>query len=513
VKITDADSYAALHENAVGGGIADHAILREDIIDVGAEHVRLVAPKFHEFGDTRYRRIEYWMEATTRFREFMPKAILVDPADPDENGDPGPSERHIKVVGPREVRWIPSSAPPPAPAVLYVVPTFGWTRSTGATGTQRTWRRGGGLRVYLDRPWNVSGYGEMLAVVLAPSTFTGDPDTAPARRPYKKLVTQWGNDPIWDSPAIPTIAPARAAFPRARTAPDPAGAWLPAGSPPTEAGQPDGPFQVTGLGDATAPLEIAPHDVFYDPERKLWYCDIEIDQGGAYWPFVRLALARYQPVSVTGCHLSEVVLADFMPLTADRSLSVTPGRGGLTRRVVVSGRAPENSSGRAEAQAAQRSAEGRPADVAPSTVFEAWVERLDASLGEDFGWQRVPEPEAGAGGGAAGGLLGQIRVDPGRFTVARRGASAARLRQVMELKAAGRFSEILELGVELGPVLNLFELFDTTLTLPAAPTPEARLRLVVAEYEEYLVDDAQPYDAPPTQKGRRLVFVEHVELT
>jgi hypothetical protein len=23
--------------------------------------------------------------------------------------------------------------------------------------------------------------------------------------------------------------------------------------------------------------DIAPHDVFYAPERRLWYCDIEID--------------------------------------------------------------------------------------------------------------------------------------------------------------------------------------------------------------------------------------------
>jgi hypothetical protein len=36
--------------------------------------------------------------------------------------------------------------------------------------------------------------------------------------------------------------------------------------------------------------------------------------------------------------------------------------------------------------------------------------------------------------------------------------------------------------------------------------------LVIAEYEEYLVDDDQPYDGIPTEKGRRLVFVEHVEF-
>jgi hypothetical protein len=41
---------------------------------------------------------------------------------------------------------------------------------------------------------------------------------------------------------------------------------------------------------------------------------------------------------------------------------------------------------------------------------------------------------------------------------------------------------------------------------------ERRHRLVIAEYEEYLVDDDHPYDKTPSSKGRRLVFVEHVEL-
>jgi hypothetical protein len=36
---------------------------------------------------------------------------------------------------------------------------------------------------------------------------------------------------------------------------------------------------------------------------------------------------------------------------------------------------------------------------------------------------------------------------------------------------------------------------------------------VIAEYEEYLVDDDSPYNAIPTKKDRRLVFIEHVEVT
>ena len=105
-----------------------------------------------------------------------------------------------------------------------MVPTFGWTRSRSDGGEVTSRRSGGGLRGYLNRSWSASGYGEMLAVVLAPSSFTGEPETEPEGHPYKKLVTQWGNDPIWASPFVAGIAPSRSSFPRARTAPDPAGA-------------------------------------------------------------------------------------------------------------------------------------------------------------------------------------------------------------------------------------------------------------------------------------------------
>jgi len=52
-------------------------------------------------------------------------------------------------------------------------------------------------------------------------------------------------------------------------------------------------------------------------------------------------------------------------------------------------------------------------------------------------------------------------------------------------------------------------LWEGDVVLPAGLT---RCRLVVAEYEEYLVDDSRPYDKTPTQKGRRAVFVENVEF-
>jgi hypothetical protein len=63
----------------------------------------------------------------------------------------------------------------------------------------------------------------------------------------------------------------------------------------------------------------------------------------------------------------------------------------------------------------------------------------------------------------------------------------------------------------IGQILVTPTLWQGTVTLPQTRGTK-RFRLVIAEYEEYLVDDAMPYDRIPTKKDRRLVFVEHVEL-
>ncbi|HWA60885.1 MAG TPA: hypothetical protein VG939_05895, partial [Caulobacteraceae bacterium] len=98
----------------------------------------------HVFGDTRYRRVTYVLDATTRYREFMPEAIRG-------------KEDELKVSSPPQRTWAANAAPPPPPKVLYVVPTFGWTRRSLGDRTASL-RAGGGLRVYLDRPWFASGF-------------------------------------------------------------------------------------------------------------------------------------------------------------------------------------------------------------------------------------------------------------------------------------------------------------------------------------------------------------------
>ncbi len=151
-----------------------------------------------------------------------------------------------------------------------------------------------------------------------------------------------------------------------------------------------------------------------------------------------------------------------------------------------------------------------PAKLGGSTVVEVGLERLDASKGEDFGWERVASADGvraqspvirGAGPAAAPALGGRARF-----------VAAPKVARANELLAAGRHAELVSSGL-VDVLRGFFELWDGTVTLPEDPSPEARFRLVVTEYEEYLVDDDRPYDRVPTRKGRRLVFVEHVELT
>ena len=115
----------------------------------------------HELGDTKHRMVTYRTTATTRFREYFPPAITGDPS--------------LITTASDALVDVPSSRRPEPPEVAYAVPIFGWDEARYARSRLagkirppafRRTRRGGGLRVYLRRPWWSSGEGERLAVVL-----------------------------------------------------------------------------------------------------------------------------------------------------------------------------------------------------------------------------------------------------------------------------------------------------------------------------------------------------------
>jgi hypothetical protein len=60
-----------------------------------------------------------------------------------------------------------------------------------------------------------------------------------------------------------------------------------------------------------SPEPLAVSVLAYEPQIDQsdghWYCDITVDHGAAYFPFLQPGLVRYQPHSVNGLELSRSV--------------------------------------------------------------------------------------------------------------------------------------------------------------------------------------------------------------
>ncbi len=415
-------------------------------------------PVTHDFGDTRYRRVGYRMTGTTRFTKFLPPP-LQEPGHVDD----------LTVTSGETIGWVPNSAPPPAPDVVYVVPTFGWNRLFG-DGSARSRRTGGGLRVYLRRPWLVSGFMEMLGVVLPPAG--GDVPASSAR-----FVTQWGSDPTMTKAGIPTPSPPPSSFGLAVTSGPIEQSRLDPLIPDREGDLPPGPFRTTNLTLAGAPasttVDVVPHLVRWDADRQLWYSDIVIRPDAEYMPFIRLALARYQPISSDGAHLSPIARTEVIQLLPDRLLTMTR-TGDRAYRVAVYGVGPDHGE----------------------NLVELDAERLDPG-GGDLSWEALD----GVG----------VRDVPPAPTRPR--PREADVRLVTDLLEANRVSELLE-RPDLIELLRPPLLRDVEITLPRGPSEGERFRLVVTEFEQRDADAHHLDPEPPAghDPRRRPIYVETIDL-
>jgi hypothetical protein len=288
-------------------------------------------PTAHEFGDTRHRLVSYTSTAASPFREDFPNAWLDEPD-------------RTSVTGEVMELDLPSSAPPPHPEVLSVMPTLGWSSATGGEQVTVT-RSGGGVRVWMARGWCASGDGELLGVVTGSAVLTPSSDN------YAR-ISILAADPARRGVVPENLGPHL--FRNAATAP----ATLP-------------------MPGATGTVQVTGFMPTFDSATKRWFCDIDIDTGSAYQPFLRLALVRYQPSSLVGCHLSAPVMVDIVQTLPDRVATVVTGSGGPSCTVTVVGPSYDAIAEPTQVRT----------DAAALARMTVRVQRRDAAIADDeLGW-------------------------------------------------------------------------------------------------------------------------------
>jgi len=324
----------------------------------------------HRWEDTKHRNVTYQFRATTRFREYFEAESLAPVPGNGFDGDDGRS-----VVGKRVTVSVPSSATPAAPLIHSVIPLMRWSVGTEPEQPVAVRRsRRPGVRIYLERPWFSTGEGELLAVLLAP--FGADTG-------LESIVSQWGADPIWRAQNVASR-----------------GMWmgfdnlisaLGLTDRPDDARPTSPPVSMPYVGVKGSPMvTVLGYRPRYNAERQLWFVDVAIDPGDHFWPFVRLSVARYQPDSIDGCHLSAPVQCEFVQLMPERTASVS--RTDIRHvRVVVSG--PIGTRGGSAEETFPPPRDTAPEAIRRNRKVVARLQKLDPNILTDLGWDTVDAVE------------------------------------------------------------------------------------------------------------------------
>jgi hypothetical protein len=251
-----------------------------------------------------YRRVTYRLTALSRFSQYYAgenKASLSCQGCNEVQID------HLNVTRLRE-----------AP-VRYLVPIHTWTSSVHPLLIKPNWEfrssRRSGIRVYLGRGWELE---ELLGLIVHPTLtqFQANELNAGRYPPITAVtavmpnltdsITQWGADPIVRS-GLPQDLPTAADFSGFQYVA--ADLRLPLA---------DG----TQLPNCDRNVAVVGFKPEWHPEKKLWYCDIGLRRIPSYGCFLRMVFARLQPKSIKGMELSPPVVADFIQMLPERTVSV-----------------------------------------------------------------------------------------------------------------------------------------------------------------------------------------------
>jgi hypothetical protein len=267
---------------------------------------------------------------------------------------------------------------------------------------------------------------------------------------------------------------------------------------------------------------VVGHRVRWDQARSLWYCDVELDPGATYMPFVRLAVVRYQPNALAGAKISKVILCEFSQVLPRRRSTFS--RTGAQVAFAFHGVVPEHGPmqfglGDGEYQdISPMPLPGQATETGRNKV-ELVLQTRDPALDSDLAWSDVKVLASSLLAPAsavttpilqpASPIVAPV-VRPTRIAAAAP-ATAGRLAERIDLGTAINVGAVgpIEVG-RIDPVI-----WQTTVTLPDVAGKPARL--AVREYERYYTDRTIPeFRAGATRKRRvveeRLVYTAFFNL-
>ncbi|WP_148685660.1 discoidin domain-containing protein [Candidatus Nitrosocosmicus hydrocola] len=250
----------------------------------------------HQLNDPKYRRVSYKVKATSRFQEYFVA-----------QGDPLEFSKESQFV---ELKKLNTSRPS-IPELRYIIPIFD-DKYESNSNNDNNYKVG--LRLYLNGAWYVSGEEELLGIVLlndSTSLTNLSLRLDNNQLNLKDLVTRWGRDPIWKTGSVSNQSfPDFDNFPKST-------------------------YKMSSIileelrGNTDNKVNIAGHKVEFNPSRKLFYCDLDLDHRSSYFPFIKLALVRLQPNSITSfdasdnAYVSRVCIAEFIQLLPTRFASIS----------------------------------------------------------------------------------------------------------------------------------------------------------------------------------------------
>ncbi len=432
--------------SAVGERQRTRVLFLFDYQPTGAMAARFGGVGFHKlvqtFEDTRHRVVSYVPAGTTRYAEYF------SPSEVPPDG----------TVGEPVVLDIPSSARPAAPVVVEAVPLLLWDQGPEPLDpfAFRQVRRSG-VRVWLKRPWFSSGDGELLGVlVFDRDEWTEDPAGSGQWRRSPKATqapdgatSLWAADPIaWRGARVstPTVPPLlssdhllldtwETAVSEAVKISPPLGGQVPGGRDrgwPKASGQPVAVAAAVPLRDVAGQpaVRVLGYQPEFDEASGQWFVDVAVNESPALWPFLRLALARYQPDSIDGCSLSPVALTGWVQPLPARTLTIGRPEAdgvqvtltGVVNWLRFSDSVTELPGDLLSADAPTGEAASRAARLLQTRAVQATIQRLPSGAG-DLEWESVTTVGLAAvsvqeSGGCLATWTGSLRLPPAAQGVA-----------------------------------------------------------------------------------------------